>query len=93
MSDALPDLAALQAELTALLRVRLPELPEGGAPGTNLYEAGLDSMGIMQLLLAIEDRFGILLPEADVSRRNFCNVENLAGLLRDRLANTPGHER
>lgn len=85
MRDALPDLATLQADLTALLRDRLPDLPEGLAPGANLYDAGLDSMGIMQLLLAIEDRFGILLPEAAVSRRNFCSVENLASLLRELL--------
>lgn len=84
MPDNAP-LETLETELATLLRERLLDLPEGFTPETNLYEAGLDSMGIMQLLLAIEDRFGILLPEADVSRKNFCTVANLAGLLRERL--------
>jgi len=81
----LPSISSLEADLAAIIRERLLDLPVSFDPGTNLYEAGLDSMGIMQLLLAIEDRFGILLPEADVSRKNFCNVTNLSGLLRERL--------
>ncbi len=83
---SLPALSTLECELTALIRERLLELPESFAPETNLYDAGLDSMGIMQLLLLVEDRFGILIPEADVSRRNFCNVANLSRLLHERLA-------
>jgi len=90
MSNAIPDLITLEAELAAIIRERLLDLPAAFDPGTNLYEAGLDSMGIMQLLLAIEDRFGMLLPEADVSRKNFCNVTNLSGLLRERLLQQNG---
>jgi acyl carrier protein len=90
MSNPIPDLTTLEIELAAILRERLLDLPDTFTPGTNLYEAGLDSMGIMQLLLAIEDRFGILLPEADVSRKNFCNVTNLSGLLRERLLQQNG---
>jgi len=80
-----PPLQTLTSELAAILQERLLDLPADFTPQTNLYEAGLDSMGIMQLLLAIEDRFGILLPEGDVSRKNFCNVANLSELLRERL--------
>jgi acyl carrier protein len=85
MFNAIPNLQTLETELGALIQERLLDLPAGFTPGTNLYQAGLDSMGIMQLLLAIEDRFGILLPEADVSQKNFCNLTNLSGLLRERL--------
>jgi len=85
MPDAAPDLNTLETELAAIIQERLLDLPAGFTPGTNLYEAGLDSMGIMQLLLGIEDRFGILLPEADVSQKNFCNLTNLSRLLRERL--------
>mgnify|MGYP001362254749 CR=1 FL=1 len=84
-----PSLHSLQENLTALIRERLLDLPGEFTPETNLYEAGLDSMNIMQLLLAIEDRYGILLPEADVSRKNFCNVANLSRLLHERLPDTP----
>jgi len=80
-----PDPATLENALSELLQERLLDLPEGFTAGTNLYEAGLDSMGIMQLLLAIEDRFGVLLPEADVSKKNFCTVANLSALLHRHL--------
>jgi acyl carrier protein len=85
MANPIPEITTLEADLAAIISERLLDLPVDFTPGTNLYEAGLDSMGIMQLLLAIEDRYGILLPEADVSRKNFCNVSNLAGLLQRRL--------
>lgn len=84
-----PSLQTLQESLAELIRERLLDLPEGFTPDTNLYEAGLDSMNIMQLLLAIEDRYGILLPEADVSRKNFCNTANLSRLLYECLPDTP----
>lgn len=80
-----PDLSILEKTLRDLLQERLLDLPEGFTAETNLYEAGLDSMGIMQLLLAIEDRFGVLLPEADVSKKNFCTVSNLSTLLHRHL--------
>jgi acyl carrier protein len=77
--------AVLEAKLAALISERLLELPPDFHAEANLYQAGLDSMGIMQLLLAIEDEFGILLPEADVSKRNFCTVRNLSHLLEAHL--------
>ncbi|HWL53801.1 MAG TPA: phosphopantetheine-binding protein [Chthoniobacteraceae bacterium] len=86
MSQAIPDQQAIEEQLAHLIRERLLDLPDGFASDTNLYEAGLDSMGIMHLLLAIEDGFGILLPEADVSEKNFCTLANLSRLLRTLLA-------
>ncbi len=85
MFQAIPDQQTLEAQLADLIRERLLDLPCDFGAETNLYEAGLDSMGIMHLLLAIEDRFGILLPEADVSQKNFCTLANLGRLLRNRL--------
>lgn len=76
----------LEGQISALIHERLLELPADFHAEANLYRAGLDSMGIMQLLLAIEDRFGILLPESDVSKKNFCTVRNLAGLLDEHLS-------
>ncbi|MDB6078921.1 MAG: acyl carrier protein [Akkermansiaceae bacterium] len=53
---------------------------------TDLFTAGLDSMGIMQLLLAIEDRFGVAMDPADLSRENFSTVEKIATLVTGRQA-------
>jgi acyl carrier protein len=47
----------------------------------DLFLAGLDSMGIMQLLLAIEERCGVVLEPADLTRANFASAASLAGLI------------
>jgi D-alanine--poly(phosphoribitol) ligase subunit 2 len=51
---------------------------------SDLFEAGLDSMGIMQLLLAIENRFGVAMDPADLSRENFSTVEKIAKLVAEK---------
>jgi acyl carrier protein len=42
-------------------------------------------MAIMQLLLLIEQKFGVMLPESDLSRENFNDIRSLARLLEKRL--------
>ena len=51
------------------------------SPRSDLFAAGLDSMGIMQLLLAIEDRFGVAIDPSDLSRDNFSSAEKIAALI------------
>jgi D-alanine--poly(phosphoribitol) ligase subunit 2 len=41
------------------------------AMDTDLFGAGLDSMAIMQLLIAIETRLGKAIPVREVTRENF----------------------
>jgi len=48
---------------------------------SNLFDAGLDSMAIMQLLLLVEKNFGVRLPAAKLTRANFSSVEDLACLI------------
>ncbi len=38
---------------------------------TDLFKAGLDSMAIMQLLIAIETKLGKAIPVREVTRENF----------------------
>ena len=69
----------------ALLRLVREKLFDGGAPmtvETDLFAAGLDSMGIMQLMISIEERFGERVPEASVTRENFSTASSLAALVR-----------
>jgi acyl carrier protein len=69
----------------ALLRLVREKLFDGGAPmtvETDLFAAGLDSMGIMQLMISIEERFGVRVPEASVTRENFSTASSLAALVR-----------
>ena len=48
---------------------------------SNLFDAGLDSMAIMQLLILIEQNFGVRLPAAKLTRANFSSVADLARLM------------
>ena len=48
---------------------------------SDLYDAGLDSMAIMQLLVLIEQNFGVRLPAAKLTRANLSSVADLAGLI------------
>lgn len=80
------DQAALAVELTELIRENVLEAAEELTPETNLFDAGLDSMAIMQLLLVIEENFGVMLDGADLTRDNFGTATDLAGLIRERAA-------
>ena len=52
--------------------------------GDDLFEAGLDSMAVMQLLVAAGERFGVTLEPGDVTRENFATAEALARLIAGR---------
>jgi len=47
----------------------IPE-PATFSDDDNLIEAGLDSMGIMRLVMFIEDKFGVTLPDAEIDPDN-----------------------
>lgn len=52
-------------------------------PEDDLLSAGiLDSLGILQMVAFIEDRFGYQVPDEDVVFENFFSVEALANYLK-----------
>ncbi|WP_320065730.1 phosphopantetheine-binding protein [Micromonospora sp. RTGN7] len=59
----------------------LPHLPyaEGGelAPTDDLAALGLDSMGVVQLLADLEDRYGLELPDERLTEETFATVGSL----------------
>jgi acyl carrier protein len=71
----------MEDELIELIRTEVLDTTEALAPESDLFAAGLDSMGIMQLLLAIEDRFGVAIDPADLSRENFSTARKIAALV------------
>lgn len=79
------ELSTLEEQLVTLICERLLETPPGFSASSNLYEAGLDSMAIMQLLLLIEEKYGVILPDSDLSKENFTSSHHLALLLQSRL--------
>ncbi len=43
----------------------------------NLLEAGLDSMGIMRLIMFIEEQFNVTLPDAEIDPDNVQSLNTL----------------
>ena len=76
----------METELIEILRTEVLDTPDPLTPRCDLFAAGLDSMGIMQLLLAIEDRFGVAIDPADLSRENFSTAEKIAALVAEKKA-------
>jgi acyl carrier protein len=82
---------AVERELLMLVSDNLLESPRGFDATSSLAAFGFDSMAIMQLLLLIEEHFGLWLPEGDLSRENLASVRSLAGVLARRLAERNGN--
>jgi acyl carrier protein len=80
------DATDLEREVLALLGQNLLDLPPRFDVDSHLVDAGLDSMAVMQLLLLIEQHFGLWLPEADLLPENLQSARTLAALLARRLA-------
>ena len=54
---------------------------------TDLFEAGLlDSLGIIEVLLKIEEIFGLKLQPTDLERKDMATVNNLVEFLKARLS-------
>jgi len=84
--SSLPDPANLEPQILAAIAERILEAPAGFDADSDLYAAGLDSMAMMQLVLLLEEKFGVVVPDSDICRANFQNVRQLARLLGERLA-------
>jgi acyl carrier protein len=51
------------------------------ADNDDLYEAGLSSFATVQLMLALEDEFGVEIPEKLLNRRTFASISALADVI------------
>ena len=58
------------------------DFPEDG----DLFAAGLDSMAVMQLVVAVEDRFGVELGPEDLTKANLATPTTLAALIASRVS-------
>jgi acyl carrier protein len=61
-----------------LLRDEILEVDERFTRGSNLVEAGLDSLAVTQLLLALEESTGIWVDESLLTPENLASADALA---------------
>lgn len=78
----IPDaIAKKEAKLLSILCDDILELGPDFQCTDDLFEAGLDSMSIMRLLIHVETAFGCRLPVSQVNRENFSTVQKIAALI------------
>ncbi len=85
-SQPIPALDHLDQQLVTLVSERLLETQAGFGADSNLYEAGLDSMALMQLLILVEEEYGVSIPESALTKQNFSTVRHLSQLILARRA-------
>jgi acyl carrier protein len=78
------DCAELTAPILDLVRRALPlaRQPPIIEPDTDLPAAGLTSMAMVRLMLAVEAAFDLSIPDADLTPENFKSVQALQNLVR-----------
>ena len=64
----------------------LVDLADNFAADGNLFEAGMDSMAVMQLIVVVEERFGAVIGPEDAGRENLETPQALARLIGRRRA-------
>jgi acyl carrier protein len=62
--------AEIEADLHAYLTLRFPHLGDCDA-STPLLDGGIDSLGILELMSFLGDRFGFALEDSDFEPENF----------------------
>jgi acyl carrier protein len=67
--------------LSLILEQQIIESAEPVSPATDLFALGMDSMAMMQLLLHIEDRFGMAVTPGEMTRDRFATAAALAEFL------------
>ena len=79
-SESPADLAAAE-NLLRRIRNELLELDASFDVDSDLFDAGLDSMAIMQVLLIVEEEFGVQLPDRLVKRETFATARRIAAVV------------
>ena len=74
----------MKTEIPSVLReyiLKEFKVQEGLEEKTNLKEAGLDSLDIVNLLFAIEEKFGVKIPDEDLEEKELLVFGNLVKFL------------
>ncbi|MFO8111306.1 MAG: phosphopantetheine-binding protein [Desulfosalsimonadaceae bacterium] len=50
---------------------------------THLIEAGLDSFSLLKILVFVEKKFNLRIPEAEINEERMCSVQNISRLIHE----------
>jgi acyl carrier protein len=79
------------AEKIAEIVRKCANKPTPPQPGEQLFETGyLDSFVLTDLVLELENAFGVKIPDSELTPRRFESVERIESLLETRIARSAG---
>jgi acyl carrier protein len=75
----------MDSEIRAILRehVRLSVDVDTLDPDSDLYRAGMTSHASVNLMLALEDKYGVEFPERMLRRRTFETISNIRSAIQE----------
>jgi acyl carrier protein len=73
-----PEVEQLADRIFRRIASDLLELSAVSGVDVDLFAAGLDSMAIMQIILMLEQEFGVHLPDVAVTRQTFATARSIA---------------
>ena len=82
----MPEAITPTAVLDLIVEQQIVESDGTLTPSTDLFGQGMDSMAMMQLLLHLEDRFGVEVTPAEMTRDRFQTADALASFLAEKAA-------
>lgn len=77
--------AELEKRIFDIVREDILQVDESFSPESNLIEAGLDSLALTQLMLAIEETTGVWIDESLLTEETLASVISLSALVHKEL--------
>ena len=76
----------LEQKIFDIVREDILQVDDTFTPQTNLVEAGLDSLALTQLMLAIEESTGVWIDESLLTEETLASVVSLSALVHRELS-------
>lgn len=80
---------SLENQVLSLIADNIMELANNFPVDGNLFDQGLDSMAIMQLLLVLEEHMGVAIAVGEVTKENFRSAKSISQLIREKRGESP----
>ena len=77
---------ALTSRIYEILKSGLLAVGDDFTPRSDLVDAGLDSLAVTQLMLAIEESTGVWVDESLLTEETLASAESLAACVHEQLA-------
>lgn len=79
------DLASVSKQLKQHIEEEILLRTTPLTPSEDLFAAGFDSMSLSRVLVFVEERFGLAIPDQDVVLDEVSTVDKMAAFVHDRL--------